>query len=180
VESVKGRFFRMRANLERHGATMVKGYLMDGRAVGAKVPERFDRVLLDAPCSSEARFRTSDPGSWSHWGPKKVKEAARKQKRLLDSAIRSLKPGGCLVYCTCSFSPEENELVVNSQLRRYGEALSVEPVELPLENLQKGLTHWQEKPLDVALERAVRILPNAGMDGFFLCKLRKHRSTHAP
>lgn len=173
VESVKGRFFKLKANLIRHGATLVKSYLMDGRAVGRKVPERFDRVLLDAPCSSEARFRTNDPGSWSHWNLKKVKEAVHKQKRLLDSAIRSLKPGGCLLYCTCSFSPEENEQVVEAQLRRHQGQLSVEPILLPLLNLQPGITQWQGRSLNPALSHAVRVLPNGQMDGFFLCKLRK-------
>lgn len=71
VESVKSRFFRLQANLRRGGACMVKTYLKDGRSVGAKVPERFDRVLLDAPCSSEARFTAGDPASWSHWSLKK-------------------------------------------------------------------------------------------------------------
>jgi 16S rRNA (cytosine1407-C5)-methyltransferase len=173
VESVRGRFFRLKANLERHGATLVRGYLMDGRAVGAKVPERFDRVLLDAPCSSEARFTTRDKASWAHWSLKKVKESARKQKRLLDSAIRSLKPGGTLLYCTCSFAPEENEMILDGQLRRYQGQLSIEPLELPLDNIQHGLVEWRGKTLNEDLVGAVRILPTSEMDGFFLCRLRK-------
>lgn len=72
VESVRERFFRLRANLERCGAEMVRPYWMDGRAVGAKTPERFDRVLLDAPCSSEARFSRLDANSWAHWSPAKI------------------------------------------------------------------------------------------------------------
>ena len=173
VESVRGRFFRLKANLERHGATLVRGYLMDGRAVGAKVPERFDRVLLDAPCSSEARFTTRDKASWAHWSLKKIKESARKQKRLLDSAIRSLKPGGTLLYCTCSFAPEENEMILDGQLRRYQGQLSIEPLELPLDNIQPGLVEWRGKTLNEDLVGAVRILPTSEMDGFFLCRLRK-------
>jgi 16S rRNA (cytosine1407-C5)-methyltransferase len=69
VEAVKGRFFRLRANLERGGVTNARTFLMDGRAVGRKCPEMFDRVLLDAPCSSEARFSRLDPRSWAHWSP---------------------------------------------------------------------------------------------------------------
>jgi len=173
VESVKVRFFKLKANLERHGATMVRSYLMDGRAVGRKVPGRFDRVLLDAPCSSEARFRAADPGSWSHWSLKKVKEAARKQRRLLESAFHSLKEDGVLVYCTCAFSPEENELVLDGLLKRHGSALRVEPIRLPVDNLQQGLTRWQGRELNPDLRKAVRVLPNHEMDGFFLCRLRK-------
>jgi len=175
VESVKGRFFRLKANLERGGATMVRTYLKDGRSVGAKVPERFDRVLLDAPCSSEARFSTEDPASWFHWNLKKVKESARKQKRLLDSAIRSLKPGGTLVYCTCAFSPEENEQAVDSQIQRHGDAITVLPIELPLNNLQPGLMRWGKRAYSDQLRHAVRVLPNDRMRGFFLCRIRRCR-----
>jgi 16S rRNA C967 or C1407 C5-methylase (RsmB/RsmF family) len=64
VESVRGRFFQLRANLERYGATNVKTYLADGRTIGKKTPERFDHVLLDAPCSGESRFHQSAPDSF--------------------------------------------------------------------------------------------------------------------
>ena len=113
VEPVKGRFFRLRANLERCGVTIAALYMHDGRSIGRKTPERFDRVLLDAPCSSEARFRADVPRSFAHWTPRKVKEAARKQRGLIRSAFACLKPGGRLVYCTCTFSREENEDVVD-------------------------------------------------------------------
>ena len=175
VESVKSRYFRLKANLERGGATMVRTYLKDGRAVGAQVPARFDRVLLDAPCSSEARFNLNDPKSWTHWSLKKVQESARKQKRLLDSAIRSLKPGGTLVYCTCSFSPEENEQVVDSQIRRHGDAVAVLPIALPLSNLQPGLLKWGKRAYAEQLRHAVRVLPDAAMRGFFLCRIMRNR-----
>jgi len=173
VEAVKGRFFRLCANLERGGVENARTFLMDGRAVGRKCPEMFDRVLLDAPCSSEARFTRLDPASWEHWSLRKVREAARKQKGLLEAALRSLKVGGTLVYCTCSFSPEENELIVESVLRRFPDALQVERIELPLSNLQPGLDAWCGKGLQPDLVRCQRVLPDGLMDGFFLCRLRK-------
>lgn len=173
VEAVRGRFFRMKANLDLQGATMVRTYLTDGRSVGRKCPEMFDRILLDAPCSSEARFTRLDPESWAHWSPRKVEEAARKQRGLIRSALEALRPGGVLLYCTCSFSPEENELIVNDALRRHGDGLRVCALDLPLPNLQPGLTRWKGKELHPDLARAVRILPDRVMDGFFLCLIRK-------
>jgi 16S rRNA (cytosine1407-C5)-methyltransferase len=172
VEPVRGRFHRMRANLNRCGVTNTAYYLEDGRRIGRKVPGRFDRVLLDAPCSSESRFRLADPETYRHWKPRKVKECARKQRGLIRSAFQALKPGGYLVYSTCSFAPEENELVVSYLLNAEVAAVPVEfgvtaPDSVP------GLTCWREKNLDARLSRARRVLPDELWDGFFICLIRK-------
>ena len=172
VEPVKDRFFRLRANLERAGVTIARTYLMDGRAVGRKVPGRFDRVLLDAPCSSEARIRAGRPESWAHWSPRKIAEQSKKQRRLLLSGLEALRPGGRLLYCTCSFAPEENELVVAHALRRRDD-LRLLPLELPLQNWQPGLEAWNGKPIDPRLRHSRRILPDVRTDGFFLALLER-------
>ena len=172
VEVVKGRFHRLRANLERCGVTNTAFYLADGRGIGRKVPGRFDRVLLDAPCSSEARIRLADPATYTHWKLRKIRETSKKQMRLLRSAYQALKPGGVLVYCTCAFAPEENELVVNGLLRAEPGA-DIEPIEVADVPTGSGLTSWQDKALDGRLEHSVRVLPDELWDGFFLCRLRK-------
>ena len=123
---------------------------------------------------SESRFHLSDPKSFAFWSEKKVKEMSRKQKQLLYSALRALKPGGVCVYSTCSFSPEENELVVARQLKNFAGEISIEPITLPFGNTQPGLTEWKGKPIAEALWGAARILPADDMDGFFLCRIRKH------
>lgn len=173
VEAVKSRFFKLKNNVELHGATLVDCYLKDGRQVGYKVPERFDRVLLDAPCSSESRFYTDDPDSYKYWSEKKVKEMQRKQKKLLRSALLALKPGGTMVYSTCSYAPEENEVVVDKELKKMAGQLEVLPVALPFDNYQPGLTAWGKKSFDPQLRNAVRILPSDTMEGFFMCLLKK-------
>ncbi len=174
VEPVTGRFHRLRANLERCGVTSADFYLADGRAIGAKVPGRFDRVLLDAPCSSEARIRLDSPASYGHWKLRKIRECARKQQRLLLSAFEALKPGGRLLYSTCAFAPEENERVVTYLLTRRPEA-DVLALELPaVVPVREGLTSWQGRALDDRLSRARRVLPDEVWDGFFLCLLTKH------
>jgi 16S rRNA C967 or C1407 C5-methylase (RsmB/RsmF family) len=177
VESVRDRFFRLRANLSAGGADRVQTYLKDGAQVWRACPERFDRVLLDAPCSSEGRFTTADPGSYARWSERKIAEMSRKQKRLLFSAVQCLKPGGTLVYSTCTFAPEENELVAAMALVRFAGRLGVEPVRLPFANVQEGLAEWRGKALPPELAGAVRILPDGVMEGFFLCRLRKLEST---
>ena len=177
VEPVRERYHRLRANLAAQGADWVRTYRRDGRGVWRSCPERFDRVLLDAPCSTEARMRPHDPASFAHWSPAKIREAARKQGRLLYSAFQSLKPGGVLVYSTCSYAPEENEAVVSRLLRRFPDAAAVEEADLPVDNCMPGLRGWEGKPFDPRLEAASRILPDGLMEGFFLCRIRKLRST---
>lgn len=172
VEAVKPRYFRLKANLERLGVRNTRCYLKDGAGVGRLTPARFDRVLLDAPCSSEARFTRLDPDSWSHWSPRKVKEMAKKQTKLLASARAALKPGGCLVYCTCALSPEENELVLHQLLARHPD-MAPEAFEPPRLPALPGLTAWQGRALDPRLALARRILPGPESDAFFICRLRK-------
>lgn len=173
VEMQRERFFRLCDNLKMQGVTNAHTYMTDGRSVGKKCPEMFDRILLDAPCSSEARFKTHDPKSMSYWSVHKVKETSKLQQRMLLSAYDALKVGGKLVYSTCSFSPEENESPLNYLLKRHGEHLRTLPITLPFENIQKPLEQWGKERYDERIQNAVRILPTDTIDGFFICVLEK-------
>jgi 16S rRNA (cytosine1407-C5)-methyltransferase len=178
VEPVRTRFFKLRENLQRGGADdFVRLYQTDGRDVGRKTPEQFDAVLLDAPCTSEARFDCRDSTTWQYWGPRKIAESARKQKALLRSAIDAARVGGRVLYCTCSFAPEENELVVAHVLRRLEGKIALRPIELPIVNVQAGITQWKDKSLSAELVEATRVLPNELMDGFFMALVEKFAPT---
>lgn len=172
-DSSRKRFFKLKANIEQTGLRNIKLSLVPGEKLGRKSPEVYDRVLLDAPCSSEGRFYTGDPASFRYWKPQKVREMVRKQKRLLMAAFSSLKPGGVLVYSTCTFSPEENEGVVDWGLRKFGSAALPEPVDLPAVNAIEGLTQWGRYRFEEGLRLARRILPAGGMEAFFICRIRK-------
>lgn len=173
VEPSRERFFRLCDNLKSHGVTNAHTYMTDGRSVGKKCPEMFDRILLDAPCSSEARFKTHDPKSMSYWSLHKVKETSKLQRRLLLSAYDALKPGGKLLYSTCSFSPEENESPLQHLLDRHRDQLKTIPITLPFNNIQKPLRQWGKEVYDERIQNAVRILPTDTIDGFFICLLEK-------
>ncbi len=173
VESVRGRFFRLRDNLARHGAANVQTHLADGTRFWRKHCEQFDRVLLDAPCSSEGRFRADAPKTYAYWSERKIREASRKQRRLAYAAVQCLKLGGVLVYSTCTFAPEENEAIINRLRRQFAGALTIEAIALPFANVASGLGQWQGKAFDSQVQRAKRILPAGGMEGFFVCRLRK-------
>ena len=178
VEPVRNRFFKLRDNLSCYGADdFVRLYQTDGRGVGRKTPERFDAVLLDAPCTSESRFKCRAPESWQYWGQRKITESARKQKALLRSAIDAARIGGRILYCTCSFAPEENEFVVAQTLRRLEGQVRLLPIELPVPNAQSGLLEWGGKSLPEEISLVRRVLPTEKMDGFFLALLEKVDTT---
>ncbi len=180
VEPIRSRFFRLHANLKTQGVTIAKFYQTDGRTVGKKVGERFDRVLLDAPCSSEARFSVHDPDSTKTWSPRKIRETSRKQSGLILSAFDALKPGGRLLYSTCSFAPEENEGVVAVLLKKRSDMVEVLPATLDGHQLNQfdipalpGLVTYAGEDLPSSLLNTVRILPNAQFEGFYLALLGK-------
>lgn len=173
VEQSKSRFFKLKNTLTWQQLNNVQAYHKDGIKLWRKVAERFDRVLLDAPCSSEARFRSGESKSFQHWSVKKVKDMAKKQRALAYSAFHCLKPGGRLTYSTCSFAVEENEAVIDGLLQRFGDRLRVENIDFDLPNLLPGITQWGKKQFHPDVSKALRVLPNELMTGFFICNLRK-------
>ena len=179
VESVKKRFFRLKENIERAGADIVTTYLKDGRSVGRQCPERFDRVLLDAPCTGEGLFDLNNPKTTAFWSEKKIREMARKQLGLFHSAIQSLKIGGTLVYSTCTFAPEENEAIVDQILKKYGTAIEVVEVKIPGPDTEQGIRQWRNLQFNEQVSRACRIVPDSLFEGFFICKMVKTNVTHS-
>jgi 16S rRNA (cytosine1407-C5)-methyltransferase len=177
VEAVRARFFRLKRNLASGGAAAVRTYLRDGTGVWRHCPEEFDRVLLDAPCSAEGLFDAAVPETYAGWSERRIREVSRRQARLLYSAVQSLKPGGVLVYSTCTLAPEENELVVDQLLHRFPDRLRIEPLPLPIPGVQPGLCSWEGHPVDPSLSQAGRILPDGRFEAFFVCRLRKVTST---
>lgn len=172
-DSNKPRFFKMKTILERQGFPHVRMTMMAGEAYGRQEPECFDRVLVDAPCSGEARFIAGDSASQGYWKMMKVRELAKKQKRLFLSGFSALKPGGVLVYSTCTFAPEENEGVLSACLKRIGPAAEIEDIALPAVRTMEGLTSWEKDVYPPSLTRTRRIVPDARSEGFFIARVRK-------
>jgi len=182
VEKVRPRYYRLRANVAAQGARNVRFVLGSGAAYWHREPEAFDRVMLDAPCSTEGRFRTDDPETTRYWSERKVREMRRKQERLLFAAVQALRPGGTLVYSTCTFSPEENEAVVDRALRTFGDAIDLEEPSLPdvgpvAGAAETGLSHWKGRDYDPRLTRTRRLLPDGLLEAFYVARLVKRRGT---
>lgn len=138
--------------------------------------ELFDKILVDAPCSGEGMFR-KDLANARVWSLEKVAECAKTQHAIIRSAVSMLRPGGLLLYSTCTFSPEENEQTIASLLADEPE---MELLEIPW---YEGFSHGRPELADgnENLTRCVRIFPHK-MDGegHFLALLRKRRAGEEP
>ena len=170
------RFYKLQANVRQQGAANVELSRQYGERVAAAQPEAFDRVLVDAPCGTEGRFYTGRASSYNYWRPRKIHEMVVKQRRLIRAGWRALRPGGVLVYSTCTFAPEENEGVVDWLLREVPEAV-VEDTALPVEGTRPGLTAWGRQAYDARVARTRRVLPAPEREAFFVAKLRKPERT---
>ena len=148
-------------------------------AYPAKLAEQFagafDKILVDAPCSGEGMFR-KDLANARVWSLEKVKECAKTQHEIIRQAVSMLRPGGLLLYSTCTFSPEENEQTIASLLREHPE---LQLVELPW---YEGFAHGRPELADgnPELTKCVRIFPHrmAG-EGHFLALLYKKKDGEA-
>lgn len=172
VEAIRPRFYKLKSVCELLGVNNVSFKLTDARRF--RSDQLFDKVLVDAPCSSESRFKTDDPKSVGYWSPRKIKEMAHKQKGLVLSASRFLKPGGVLVYSTCTFAPEENESVVDWVLRKTDGHLKLQPAQVDGVKSYPALASWEQREFFLPVENLLRVLPDRIMEGFFVAKFIKH------
>ncbi len=130
-------------------------------------PGFFDKILIDAPCSGEGMFR-KDPKSVAAWIEKGPKYYSVIQEKLLEDAAIMLKPGGYMLYSTCTFSLIENEMQILKLLENHPE-LSIEGIS-PYEGFSKGY---------LGLEDAVRIFPHKmNGEGHFCCLIKKKNSVN--
>jgi 16S rRNA C967 or C1407 C5-methylase (RsmB/RsmF family)/NOL1/NOP2/fmu family ribosome biogenesis protein len=101
-------------NLERWGATRAVITNADPDRL-ARLGPVFDRVIVDAPCSGEGLFRR-DPAARAEWSPARVTGSAGRQREILATALELVRPGGALIYSTCTFNEQENEAVIAAAL----------------------------------------------------------------
>ena len=128
----------------------------------------FDRILVDAPCSGEGMFRKHD-AAFQDWSPETVAMCAKRQAEILDCAAEMLRPGGRLVYSTCTFSPEENEKTVAAFLTRHPD-FAVARVEAPW--FSSGHPDWADGT--PALSDTFRLWPHKLLgEGHFAAVLHK-------
>ena len=119
-EYVAARAEILKSNLERMGVSNAVVLNETPARIAEALPEFFDRVLVDAPCSGEGMFRKEE-AAVTDWSQETVEMCARRQAEILSSAAALIRPGGRLVYSTCTFSPEEDEQAVARFLENHPE-----------------------------------------------------------
>lgn len=159
------------STLERCGVTNCIVARNDGSQLCQNLSKKnfkFDKILLDAPCSGEGTLRSS-PKTFLMWNINVVKKLSREQKKLITNAIKVLKAGGTLVYSTCTHSPEENEEVIDFAVKNF--PVKIEEISLPVKSRQ-GITEWQGEKFSQEVKKAKRIYPQDNdSEGFFVCKM---------
>jgi NOL1/NOP2/sun family putative RNA methylase len=165
----RGRLNILISNLQRSGVINARITLRDGRTF-KKFENTFDRVLLDAPCTNTGMIRKNLKYA-RIWKKRDVDALSRLQKDLILSAYRCLKPGGLMVYSTCSFDPSENEEVIDFLLSNTD--AEIEKVDLPLKS-HESFTEFDGKVFDKSVRKCLRIHPqDNNTEGFFVVRVIK-------
>jgi NOL1/NOP2/sun family protein len=173
-DNSKPRLMKLQANLKRLNAP-AEFTLADARHISRRQLEAFDKILLDAPCSGEGlmSLNARDASLFDSWSVAHIRRLSDLQKRLILEAWRLLKPGGTLVYSTCTMAPEENEAVVDWLLRRQPDA---EPIPIDITLLPDRVPvvqSWNDRRFTHDLSDCLRLMPGVLTEAFFVAVFRK-------
>ena len=172
-------------NIERMG---VQNSIVSSHApaeLSAKLPQFFDKILLDAPCSGEGMFR-KNPAAVAQWHQDFPQELADLQREILQEAMKMLRPGGQIVYSTCTFAPEEDEQMIAWLMQEYPE-MTLLPIEKPAHtHVSDGRPAWADHDYtagqtsesttvdQIELAKTARLWPQVLQgEGHFVAKLQK-------
>jgi len=175
-DSSRSRLDALRIVIENWGAANQAITNYHGEWFGKYLPEIFDYVLVDAPCSMQG-LRTTDSHPARSITSGEIETLANRQVNLLESALKTVKPGGQIVYATCTLTPQENEQVLDTVLRKHRHAIHIQNAKQILPESVQGLTKIGKKELSEEIKNALRLWPHTiGTAGFFCAKLIKTES----
>lgn len=163
-EYVKSRASVLASNIERCGVKNAVVTNMHPETLCSEFLSYFDKVIVDAPCSGEGMFR-KEPGAAAQWSERLAGDCAKRQLAILNSAAKAVKGGGELVYSTCTFSPEENELCIEKFL----------DANQDFELVDCGVDFGESISLKISIDTQLcrRIFPWNGGEGHFVAKMLK-------
>lgn len=177
-DNSRPRLHKLQANLARMGAENVEFLLHDATKLSYKLgTEQFDKILLDAPCSGEGMMTLDSRKDFESWSVAHIKRLQQLQKKLIVQAWQLLKPGGTLVYSTCTMAPEENEAVLDYLLRHNDdiEMIPLDSFKAALDNNVTPVSSWNGKQYDSRVNHSMRLQPSQQVEAFFVVALQKTR-----
>ena len=158
----------LRENLERWGITNALVTSEKPEKLTKYFSQYFDKILVDAPCSGEGMFR-KDPKAIEYWSQDYVLFCQQRQKEILSAAVQMLRPGGELIYSTCTFAPEENEQIVSWLTKTFG--FTILPLKIDEQYIDHGHPEWSDNNIELA--KTARFWPTANIgEGQYVAKLR--------
>lgn len=158
-------------NIERMGIANALVTNESSEKLAKHFGQYFDKILCDAPCSGEGMFKKEEQAA-VQWSLANVKMCAKRQLDILKNAAAMLKPGGDLLYSTCTFSPEENEGVIAAFLQEYPQFHLVKPQGFPM--FDTGRREWVPEGKNLPLEDSLRLWPHKiEGEGHFVALLHK-------
>jgi NOL1/NOP2/sun family putative RNA methylase len=178
-EIIPSRAAVLLSNIERCGVRNAAVTNEKPEKLCPKLEGFFDRVLVDAPCSGEGMFRR-EPAAAAEWTEQTPVACAKRQLGILEEACKTVAQGGVLVYSTCTFSPDENEGVVDAFLKNHPE-FAIEPIDDRFGSVARP--DWADAAAEIANAR--RVFPFDGGEGHFVARMRRtdggipSRSTNA-
>ena len=179
-DSNQARIPALRSVLQNWSASNIAITQFPGEKFGSWFPETFDLVLLDAPCSMEG-LRATDAHPFRSITVNERSRLAQRQFSLLESAIRSAKVGGQIVYSTCTLAPEEDEMVLDQCLEKYSDSIRIEEIPSSLKVNAPALARYHDATFHPQVINAVRLWPHIfSTAGFFAAKFTKNNCISSP
>ena len=173
-EIVPNRAKILSQNIERMGITNAVVTNESPEKLEKVFPDFFDRIIVDAPCSGEGMFR-KDPAVVNEWSLSQVEVCANRQGHILESAHKMLAEDGIMVYSTCTFSPEENEIAVQKFMDNHPEYVLIKPEVHKF--FSAGVPQWANSDND-KLCFTMRLFPHKiDGEGHFIAVLKKTQSS---
>jgi 16S rRNA (cytosine1407-C5)-methyltransferase len=177
-DASRSRLTALQLVLQNWGGLNVGVTSFNGESFGQWYPNMFDAVLLDAPCSMQ-NLRNTESHPMREITESERQNLSGRQQRLLESALQAVRPGGEVVYATCTLSPEEDEMVLQQIKGQFGSALEIVQMDARLPQPAPGLAAYAGQVFDEDIRHALRIWPHLfHTSGFFCAKLRKLEPTN--
>ena len=184
IDAIEPDFIRMerlKYNCSIQGVNNINFYNTRGELFCKDKMDYYDKILCDVPCSGEGRFSIYDKSSYNGWSKKEVNRLSNLQIKLLNSAFKSLKPNGILVYSTCTMNLYENELILDKFIKEGKSNIESDIEIIKIDNLfttfneiiKPILKDYDNNELDKSISKAIRIIPSENFEGFFIAKIKK-------